>query len=300
MLMMRSSTFCYSTLPNAGLGNRLFPWARSIVYSHLHGVQRLATLWWNIKIGPVLRRESDWRWYFGQFQRSRSELGFIASGLIRLTQPCLNEPTELTLAPTRTGVVSFANMLGCFAQLNPYHELINKELLHSIIPKWAKHGHGEPIAPIAIHIRRGDFKTVASLEDLKTTGSARTPLDWFIETLRLVRRQAGRDVPAMVMTDGSKEELAQLYAEPNTTAVTTGSAIGDLLALSRAKFLIGSGGSTFSLWGAFLSQCPAVFVPGQDPVWYNFKNQSGWYVGVLDPWKPEVILDWKAIVRERF
>ena len=293
---MESAVYCYATLPNAGLGNRLFPWARSVVYSHLHGVQRLATRWWNIKLGPVLRRESDWRWYTGQFRRNSAELAGVSSEFVKLTQPSLGEPAELTIAPTQRGVVHFADMTGYFAQLNPYHEMLRKELLASTAAKWAKHGTGEPVAPIAIHIRRGDFKTVASIEDLLTTGGARTPLDWFIETLRLVRRQAGRAVPAMVMTDGTKEELAQLYAEPNVTAVTTGSAIGDLLALSRAKFLIGSGGSSFSLWGAFLSQCPAVFVPGQDPAWYNFKNQSGRYVGVLDPWQPETAVDWKDLL----
>lgn len=282
--------YCYPRLPNAGIGNRLLSWARSTVYAKRFGLPRLAPSWWNIKLGPVLRREPDWRWYIGQFQPTRDEVTGIGRWRKWFTLPKRPEPSDLMTPPVDgNGVIVFSGLGDYFGQLNESHDLLRHELLATVAPRWRPFGASSP-APIAIHIRRGDFKKVQSMDDLKTTGNARTPLGWFIETLRVVRRQAGRETPAFIVSDGTREELRELLAEPNVTLINTGSAIGDLLSLTRAKVIIGSGGSTFSLWGAFLAQCPAVFPPGQDPVWFRFRNASGRYVGVFDPWQPDTVV----------
>lgn len=286
--MNTGQLYCYPRLPNAGVGNRLLPWARSTVYARRFDLPRLAPGWWNIKVGPILRRESDWRWYVGQFRPTADEVVGVGRRWRLLTQAKQPEPADLTTPPAAgSGVIVFSGLGDYFGQLNDAHDLLRRELLAAVAPRWQGFG-GFPPAPIALHIRRGDFKPVRSMDELKTTGNAQTPLGFFVETLRLVRRQAGGNTPAFVVSDGTREELRELLAEPNVRQVSTGSAIGDMLSLTRAGLLIGSGGSTFSLWGAFLAQCPAVFPVGQDPAWFRFKNVSERYVGVFDPWQPDL------------
>jgi hypothetical protein len=57
--------------------------------------------------------------------------------------------------------------------------------------------------------------------------------------------------------------------------------------MSRARTLIGSGGSTFSLWAAYLGQLPTVFPPGHPPSWYKLENASGRFLGTFDPQRPD-------------
>ena len=72
--------------------------------------------------------------------------------------------------------------------------------------------------------------------------------------------RAGRDVPAQVFSDGSDEELAGLLALPAVRRMDYGSGLGDMLGLSRSRLLIASG-STFSMWGSYLGQVPAIWHP---------------------------------------
>ena len=66
----------------------------------------------------------------------------------------------------------------------------------------------------------------------------------------------------------------------------TGSAISDLLALSRSKFLIGTGSSTFSAWAAYLGQMPAMTRLGNPFSWFNLKNREGRFIGEWDANRP--------------
>jgi len=86
------------------------------------------------------------------------------------------------------------------------------------------------------------------------------PLEWYIGALKAVRTRAGRDVPAQVFSDGSDEELAGLLALPAVRRMDYGSGLGDMLGLSRSRLLIASG-STFSMWGSYLGQVPAIWHP---------------------------------------
>ena len=61
-----------------------------------------------------------------------------------------------------------------------------------------------------------------------------------------------------LFSDGSDEELEELLQLPKVSRLFTGSALGDILALSKCNAIIGSD-STFSGWGAFLGQVPVVF-----------------------------------------
>ena len=57
-------------LQNGGLANRLFPWARAIVYSKRFDLGMLPVRWQQAKVGPLLRRETDLRLYLSQLTQA--------------------------------------------------------------------------------------------------------------------------------------------------------------------------------------------------------------------------------------
>jgi glycosyl transferase family 11 len=132
---------------------------------------------------------------------------------------------------------------------------------------------------VGIHVRRGDFVEARSEDDFIRRGGIRTPLDWFVQSIVAIRRMRGYAVPALVVSDAPDEALACLLQEEAVTRVDTGSAIGDLLVLSRAQLLIASGGSSFSAWAAFLGQMPTVSYPGQSLSWFKIVPLLGQYLG---------------------
>jgi hypothetical protein len=80
--------------------------------------------------------------------------------------------------------------------------------------------------------------------------------------LQDLRSKLGRDLPAIVYSDCSDMELAELLALPNVIRTKIAGAVTDLLAIAQASVLISSG-SGFSRWGSYLGQVPRVCHPGQ-------------------------------------
>ena len=52
----------------AGLGNLLFPWARSMVLARSAGLIPIFPTWPQLKLGPIFRRERDARTYQDLFR----------------------------------------------------------------------------------------------------------------------------------------------------------------------------------------------------------------------------------------
>ena len=88
------------------------------------------------------------------------------------------------------------------------------------------------------------------------------------------------------MSDGQPHELRELLDEPGVELVTPASPISDMLLLSRAEVLIGSGGSSFSAWASFLGGMPTVSHPGQSLRWFLKTINPTQFVGELDPGAP--------------
>src|SRR5438105_4171690 len=94
------AVYCAARLPRAGLANRLFPYARCLVYSQRHGLPMLAPRWSQIKIGPLLRRETDSRLYNGMFSRPNWQLGGLRRLFVWLVARKIPEPADLNVAIT--------------------------------------------------------------------------------------------------------------------------------------------------------------------------------------------------------
>ncbi len=278
----------------SGLGNRLWPWARCRLFSELHGIPMLRTTWaWPMRLGPLVKQRMDIRsWpghlYLGQFRSARREVGGLRrlGALVRL--PELPEPDDLAAPYTNSsdGIVRFTGEGRMFGDLIGREATLRGALRELTRPRWLAIVDRPREVPIGIHVRRSDFKRAASASDFVTKGLLQTPLGWFIETLRSVRAAMGSDVEAIVVSDGKPEELADLLAEPATRLFTPASPISDMLVLSRARVLIGSGGSSFSAWASYLGEMPAVTHPGQSLRWFKLAPQRGQYLGEFDPVNP--------------
>jgi hypothetical protein len=141
-----------------------------------------------------------------------------------------------------------------FDGLNAHGPLLRRDLCAITRPRHLQRARAVPLAPIGINIRCGrDFRPPpaagASAEWIGWL--QQTPLAWFIETLEVVRAMVGEPVAALVVSDGSEQQLGPLLALPAVQLLRPTNAIVDLLVLGRTRLLLGSGSSSFSAWAAF-------------------------------------------------
>ena len=248
-----------------------------------------ATFWPQIMIGPFLRREADWRIYHNLFKKRPHEIGFLKQLLIRSSAIKIPE-TSVKIPDIKSSkrniIVLFEGFRDFFKPLNGWNEFILQEIRNMTRTQWLKEVDKISSLPIAIHIRLGDFRNAKKKEDFIFSGMLRTPISWFIESLEYIRRIAGFPLKTYIVSNGKREEFKELLSLKNVFFLNNRSAIVDLLILSRAKILIGSGGSSFSAWAAFLGQMPTITYPGQSLTWFNLTNKNGFYLGELDPRLP--------------
>lgn len=241
-----------------------------------------------LKMGPLIRGESDPRLYHNLFKRRENQIGRFSGAILRYITRTVPEPESLQLEASgwqaRRALTTFRGEADHFKRLNGWDEFLLSEIRMITKEMWLKRADQAGDIQVGVHVRRGDFATAANSGEFKTRGGLRTPLSWFVHTLGLIRNIAGRTVAGCVFSDGTFEELADLLTLDKTYLIRTGSAIGDLLALSRSKILVATGGSTFSAWASFFGQMPTLTYPGQSLAWYNLTNRKGRYVGDFDPY----------------
>src|SRR5262245_16094370 len=87
--------FCHAVLPRAGLGNRLFPWARCVIYAHLHALPVIAPSWVQMKVGPLVRGEIDLRLYHNLFHVNPTHIRGLKRAYLAGFAHKANEPEHL-------------------------------------------------------------------------------------------------------------------------------------------------------------------------------------------------------------
>jgi hypothetical protein len=239
-----------------GFGNRLYPWARC----HLHAVQHHMPMlaprwWWPPRVRPLLEElppagEVPGHLYIRGLRALPAYIGGARRLLIETTSP-----DEILVFRGEDG--RLADLHGNEAELMSALQRICTVRLPARAPY------------VGMHVRRGDF-----------SDAARTQLSWFAGALRSVRRKLHQDVDAVVVSDGSARDLAELLAEPNVELVRTGVPLADLLVLAGARVLLASG-SSFSAWAAFLGQMPAVTHRDHSLAWYGARAYG--FLGHFDP-----------------
>lgn len=292
----RAPVYCEAAFGRgSGFGNRLFPWARCRVFSERTGVPMLAPQWVQPRVGPALRGGIQLRAYHRQILLmglfgTDGYVGGLRRAWVSATAPRVNEPrgTDLLDLPggEKAVVVSFAGDGNFFQDLEGQREFVLGRLRAEARSKWVRLAD-DRAAPIGINVRCGnDFKQAQTYDDFLSKGTIKTPIAWFVSSLRALRDAAGRDVPAVVVSDGTREQLRELLDLPGVRFARPGCAISDLLILAQAKILIGSGGSSFSAWASYLSGAPTITHPGQSLQWFKVDKSGEQFVGEFDPSRP--------------
>lgn len=247
-------------LPGLGLGNLLFPWARCVVASHKRHLKMIAPTWPQICPGAILRRESDKRSYYDSFHTPDGQVHgirrlWLLATLPRYPEECDNEPSG--------GIICFRGNRGHFAPILEDAQFVRQQILTIV-----RRCHQDACRvcfrrSISVHVRRGDFRTPSNSNDIYSgCNGVRIPLSWYVDIVSRLRHLVRGDIPVFVFSDGSDEELGDLLAIPGIQRLGFGSAIADLIALSRANVLVASG-SSFSMWASYLGRMPVIWHKGQ-------------------------------------
>lgn len=296
----------------SGIGTRLFPWARATYFSRKYGVKMLAPYWVQPRIGPLLRGGIDLNAYhrqillLGLFKTQENHISGIKRYAIDLMMDKASEPDveamlggECQIENNKITVFSGDN--GRFKYLNGMSYFFRNELVRITEKKWLDQAEKYNEIPIGINVRMGnDFVVPEAGGVIKNAEAVRTPLKWFVDSLKLIRKEVGKDVPAIVVSDGTEEALYDLLKLPAVTFLRPGCAISDLLVLSNCKVLLRSGGSSFSAWAAYLGQMPTISPIGQGLEKFNLVNEKNNYIGDFDANNPnaEFMMQVNDILRQ--
>ena len=281
----------------SGLGNRLFPWARCKLFARKSGARMLAPRWLNLRLGPIARGDVlllHWRRQIllqGLFKPLEDEI----TGLPRIVAEFVSRrvPEDQTASlrkeeAWRPRLVEFAGDRRHFLDLVGEEAWLLSSLREMTRDRWLSLAGTKEVPAIALNVRCAkDFPEARTVDMVHPRGPVRTPIGWFRAVLRQIRKTSGHDVPAVVVSDGSTEELEDLLREPRVSLLRPGCAISDLLVLSSARVLIASGGSSFGAWASFLGGMPTVTLPGQSYSWFKLPATPGQFVGTFDLSAPD-------------
>jgi len=277
----------------AGLGNELFPWTKSFLASHVLQAQLFHPAW------GLNRRE-----YYRYFATSR--LDWLAQEIVRKALPVIRfEEADYwntgrrdfqeavsefarsrELHQRRHFVFSVGGLWGGFYSIRRGRVFILAQLLkarrsvenvHAIMCQ-----REEGKALIAVHIRRGDFRPADSVADYRGQFNVSLPIEWYMETCRSIKREMGSQVQFLLLTDAPANEVQTFIDEfrPLTSFHLKDTACSDLLLMAFSDSIVCSV-STYSMWGAFLSNTSYLwFAPslqthgGYGSLWGNEPSQS--------------------------
>ncbi len=286
-----------------GLGNRLFQWARCRCWCYEHGARMLAPSWRRLGLGPLLRQTVPLDQFlgrialWGQFVQHPDDLhpGWELGLRLRCRLSQEHNDPRWHLDSGERMLRLFNGRDDSFTRLNAHQGRLKLDLWRSVARRHRRRVDAVAVPPIGINIRLGkDFSAPPLLHSGAGDEGAygwigwlqQTPVSWFVETLQLIRQQAGWPVPAVVVSDGSAVQLEALLALPAVHWLAPSNAVVDLWTLSRTQLLLGSGSSTFSAWAAFLGQQPAFTAPGHPLSQLSLQPQRGQCIAAFDPRDP--------------
>lgn len=269
--------YVLAKLPHAGLGNKLLVWARAFAFAKRNDLPLLVSPWEQLAIGPILRRERA-RFYLDTF-RTPGLMMRLQTPLLYRTRPKIVEPDIYARAADLTSDYKKAMFVfdrmphwaTTFSGLREYRGEIQAQLMAMTTPRYVQRAAELPAPVIAVHIRMGDFRPVLPHENFAQVGNVRTPLDYFRTLLLAIRGFTGKSTPVTVFSDGTEQELREILALPNVVLSRGEPAIVDLLWMAKSKLIILSAGSTFGLWGAFLSDAAII----QHPLHFHYQVHGG-------------------------
>jgi len=290
---LSKADFAYFRIGGNGLGNLLFTWARCLSASRRNHWRMIWPAWYSHKPKNKRVNPYDHRTYGDLFIPTNEYISGLAKLPHLLFRRRISE-AQLVQGPPKPGqLVQFRGMEGKFEPFLHNLELVRTELLRITRNRHLVGYLADDPAPLALHIRRGDFLRRGSFDDIVQNRNSLLPLEWYIAALEQVRENIGKPVRASVFSDGTAEELAPLLRMKRVQRVEYGSSIADILAMARSRLLIGSD-STFSQWASYLGQVPGIWHPGKlkqslmllqpalETEWAQGDSMPDWVVPVLE------------------
>jgi hypothetical protein len=293
--------YCHARLPNAGLGNKLFVWAKAYMFSRLNGIPLRVTGWLQLQSGSVLHG-LDFRLYWNYFKQV-DEAGRRTNRYAARHYRVISEPA-VQRQDLETGVVyeyfKVPHWSNFFGDIREYRNEVRDALMEMLTDVRVRELGRQKPPVIAANIRMGDFKKLKPTESFAKVGHARTPLTYFRELIENIRKLHGSPLPVEIITDGKARELGELLDLPNVSMAPSRSKIVDILMMSRSKILLCSAGSTFSYWAGFLGECALIMHPDHihqpiRPEAVNRKCYEGPLAGAPEAWPPLFVESLRAI-----
>lgn len=225
-----------------GLANCLLVYARALCLAKNLNAQMIAPTWEQFNIGPYLRQESDKRHYRKLFKKEAIcgwKKYFLLNRLRKISEKELSKIEDLK---SQNLLVEVKGVQPYFRDLIAERDFIVENVLKLVYPFRLKEVQTFPFTgKIGIHIRLGDYHP-----------SAQKSLAWYVEIIRQIDLHTNCGYEFLLFSDGKAEELVQILSYSSRIKnIHFGSAIADLVALSKCTFIIGSN-STFSAWASFM------------------------------------------------
>lgn len=221
-------------IKGSGLGNLLITYYRAWLIAQNNGFILIEPTWPAIKLGPIIRRERDKRFYF------ELRKGSIVSNIGRIILYWRMKTTRQLIEVQGLGTF--------FKELNPFRDDIRYHFFNNVlrhIPRETRDGH------TSVHIRLGDFSLPKDNTSILTQRNYRIPSEWYLNEIEkeIMNPNTKR---ILIFSDGRKDDLLWLPENPKIKLILNGDWKDDLLAMSECdKHIISN--STFSEWGYFLS-----------------------------------------------
>ena len=293
-------------LPNAGLGNKLFVWARAQTFASLNGLKCYSYGWTQPRIGPLLRGERrDIRYGAGLKWDIYGQLAGLLSQVSSRRWDYDPQIREIDITSSERCSFIFKRVphwsdyfIDIRDRRDDLMRLLSCALKSSVVEKV-----DAATAPIvAVHLRKGDFRDLRPGEDFARVGLVRTPEDYFIELIDNVRSCAGTKLPVTIFSDGSDEECRFLTRIEGIHRAPKLSDLADMIIMSKARVIIPSAGSTFGLWSSFLSSAAVIVHPDHyhapiRPPAINSTKFEGPAVGHWKDWDGLLIGNIKAVAK---
>lgn len=243
-----------------GLGNKLFPYARAFFQARRDGGVLLEPSWFSPRRGPALRE--------GRLLGGLSAMGFLG-------KVCLFD-NFVSAGPTITvgSEIKVEGVGGYFADLRGSSTELMAHLRSRATARVRREVGGSS-SPIVINVRLGrDFRKATSAAEFKTAGALRSPIEFYLEGLAKARDALGSATPAAVVSDGEDGELKALLDVPGVTRFRSTRALSDLIYSANAKYIVGTGGSSFTAWAAYLAQADVLTIAGQSLSWFDLDKAT--------------------------
>lgn len=261
--MGSDNSVVWCKLPNAGLGNQLFPLMKADIFASLNNLPLVITNYHQLKVGPYIRREKTKRRYKNYFNFEKSVIReWLDKKKVNPENflQFVKEPLLKKMDHVDNGTLFQFNKTqhpDYFEGLREHRKQVKDSFYHLVRPEIIGQVDARPIPKIGVHIRRGDFMRIENKEKGPT---ARTPESYFVDVINKIREVAGM-MSVSVFSDGYSHEFEDLFKLPDVHLVEGNKDIVDMLLLSKSKIIIASPESTFSYWSGFLSDAPIVLHP---------------------------------------